>query len=295
MAELKGIKLQERLTGFENWKKSIAERIASVQNIIPGLDFSPSSLTLIEEYLLERYISSDEVKALGDAVLIDSLCTYIGEVYIRNFKIKLEWAVLLAQVNGDFFSFLYYIKGENNFIGYNPFSRIPFALTRRTGDKLLVHFHHNLNLHENTIEEIDNQKYEPSESNISYNHYLMFKNDQVKLGMVGDVIKTYCIKRDKVFDLQEKNRNQLLLILDQSYQFYFYLDDRAEVPTENKEIILNCDFNISESSSYSSRIEFFGQEDPDGKYLNEFLFLLEQLDALPVLIYDINQGCFWDD
>jgi len=53
--------------------------------------------------------------------------------------------------------------------------------------------------------------------------------------------------------------------------------------------------SISESSSYSSRIEFFGEEDPDGKYLNESLFLLEQLDTLPVLIYDINQGCFWDD
>jgi len=242
MTELKGKIREDRIAWFENWKSSIDMRIRILNDKVQGLDYSIDSLNKLEYFILKTFQNPNESLSLENLELKDSLGTYIGECFIRNTPIDIKWTVSLDPRNEykELFNFICYVKGTDGYTGFNPYlNLVPNLIKEGTGDKLITSF----NLKLNSIANKQNKSNEDSEeselSNISYNHFLMFKNDQVKLGMVGDVIKAYCIKKDKVFDLQEKNRNQLLLIFDQSYQFYFYFDNRAEVLTENKEIILN--------------------------------------------------------
>ena len=56
MAQLKGKKLEERLQNFLIWQETIQERL-KVLTINSNLDFSPDSLNLIEQKILENYMA----------------------------------------------------------------------------------------------------------------------------------------------------------------------------------------------------------------------------------------------
>ena len=282
MAQLKGKKLEERLQNFLIWQETIQERL-KVLTINSNLDFSPDSLNLIEQKILENYMDPMEALSFDKEVISDMIGTYIGEVFIKNLPIKVEWKVA-TETSSEYsnaYNFIYYLGSNGGFTGFNPFLNIVlFVINKRSGSAL-IEFYYKIR---NSV--VSKLIIEPQENKISvpingfaYQTYLLFKNDAVTLNDIEQSLIDYSNKKNASF--QYYGDNHLVLSLDKGYNFHFDLDKRPEVIEESRE--LSQSLNTPDLALCNSRIEFWGDEDPDVCFMNESLFILERLNPLPVI------------
>ena len=145
---------------------------------------------------------------------------------------------------------------------------------------------------------ISNSNIEPQGDIISvpingfaYQAYLLFKNDALSLNDIERTMTEYASKKNASF--QYYGDNHLVLSLNKGYNFHFDLDKRPEVIEESKE--LSQSLNIPDVALCNTRIEFWGDEDPEVDFMNESLFILEKLSQLPVIIYDFNAGILFNN
>jgi hypothetical protein len=84
----------------------------------------------------------------------------------------------------------------------------------------------------------------------------------------------------------------------EDYYFYFVWADDTIVAEEMPEITQHLFKNRPEKdliASYKFRIEFWGEDDDNMDYFNEFLFLMETIQASEeVVIVDYQTGHFFD-
>jgi len=298
MAELKGNRLKLRLSNYDKWSNSVEERLNIVLSKYSFLDFTPSSLETLEKLLLEEFKDPMVAYQLDNADFFDSVSTYIGEVYIRNLPLQLKWDVSLeSPKNKDSFAFLYFINGDSDFTGFNPFSRIPFALNIRSGDKLLSHYTNLEKVKLNVNTTSNSQSFVPPNNGFSYHNYLMFKNSLLTLEYVKLNLNKYYSIRSNRYSIVIYNNSRLILHLDNKYNFHFDLDVRDNVIEESREIAANYkgEKKITGLEYCNSRIEFWGDEDPNGEYINEYMFILEEFIQDSIYIFDIRNGIFFDE
>ena len=71
---------------FQSWlfeMDDALERFLSLlpSHLRPALDFSPGSLDVLEQWILERYAGVSEILEPGEALILDGLARYVGETF----------------------------------------------------------------------------------------------------------------------------------------------------------------------------------------------------------------------
>lgn len=111
----------ERISWLQKWVGKIPEKLESWIETLDTrlqekLDYSPKSLLPLEIYLINQYgnrtnLASPEYENFQEIIKI-----YIGEVYIRNYSISLEWGVRtdekIQTSNKDNSAFIYTYDDE---------------------------------------------------------------------------------------------------------------------------------------------------------------------------------------
>jgi hypothetical protein len=81
---------ERRKENFESWITFIPDKVIALKKVLPleiskNLDYSPSSLDLIEKYLLENYTREDFSKN-ENKDLLDQLASYLGTTCRRSWQ-----------------------------------------------------------------------------------------------------------------------------------------------------------------------------------------------------------------
>jgi len=126
----------EKIEDFEYWLADMDDALdrffASISHeSIEKLDFSPSSLNIIEAWILARYASTQEMLRASESRTVDGLARYIGETFRR--AIGGHWNMRIDDPN-----YAYY--GKPQLTGFNdkptpvcPLSLATASADRRTG------------------------------------------------------------------------------------------------------------------------------------------------------------------
>lgn len=134
---------------------------------------------------------------------------------------------------------------------------------------------------------------------MSYMHFIFWKEktgDPVR--QIGEILKSMYGRNSKLeadVILSEDRVN--LKIKD--YMFTYSLIAEDWVQEESRDIAdtfgrKRNDYMIIKESR--SRVEFYGDDDPDMDYFNDYLLMLERIQAeLPVIIFDTENGKFFDE
>ena len=118
---------------FEIWLGRMNEEVASLIELVPGLDGSPASLDRLESWLLSRYASISDARPDSEAVTIGRAARYVGEVFRKHTGSK--WAIEDRDPK-------YMFRGLPVLVGGTlptpdcPRSMVTASLDRRTGHYL---------------------------------------------------------------------------------------------------------------------------------------------------------------
>jgi hypothetical protein len=98
------------------------------------LDYSPESLEVIEQWLLERYPSLDAARTSGDSKVFDGVARYVGETFRRN--VGGRWSITFDDPKDVNYGLpaLTGFKGENSAL--TPLTLATASTDRRTGKYL---------------------------------------------------------------------------------------------------------------------------------------------------------------
>jgi hypothetical protein len=104
------------------------------EDIRPKLDFSPQSLDVIEQWLLDRYPSLDVARTSGDSKVFDGVARYLGETFRRN--VGGHWSISFDDPRNVAYGLpvLTGFKGENSAL--TPLTMATASTDRRTGKYL---------------------------------------------------------------------------------------------------------------------------------------------------------------
>jgi len=298
MAELKGKEREERLAWFEVWKFRKEQYLKVILKKIPQLDYSPNSLNDIEHFLLEKFEGSYDVFLLEHESLVNAICLYIGEVFKKNINPNIKWKVKLDNTNEsvDQYKFICFLGNYEAFSGIDIFYYLPYVIKQRTGDTLLSRFQDSLRGYHRKTELLKKQKatsIPPSKGN-QYQHFLFFKKGQLVLEDIEKILKEYFKKREQSVTIKKYNETRLVITFPDNYNFHFSLDNRDFVQVELKEIAADKGITEPDILACDARVEFWGDEDLSVDYFNESLFVLGELESLPIFMFDLTQGIFWE-
>ena len=294
----------ERQQWFENWLSTIDKRISSWKDTLEDdlkkeLDKSPESLKNLEKYLLVTFQKPSQTRDQVNADLVDAISTYLGQVFIESMPDNHIWEVELVKTGDPSEYYFYpYLKRENPFIGFNPYyDLIPFAVNKKEGSTIIDFYNKQLDFYEKEKEDFKPTKVPPGRGGFSYQYFILVKNESFDLKEVEQAIKTYYVKK-AANNVHFHNEQHLLVNTGDNYYFHFQLDTSEGVLQESKEIAENYTGSKDKTviASCKSRVEFWGDEDTNGDYINDHMYLLEQLmqnDKL--LIFDFRNGVFFDE
>ena len=118
---------------FESWLECLDDHINEFYNIEPilegNLDFSPSSLSIIESRLLERFDSIQDTLKSDNKQFLNTCMVYVGETFRTN--VGGTWRIELEDVNDA-----YYLLPVLNIpeVGIEcPVTLVTAAIDRRNG------------------------------------------------------------------------------------------------------------------------------------------------------------------
>ena len=125
---------------FEHWLAHMDDAIDHFLASAPAavrtrLDSSKESLVALEEWLLERYASTDEMLVSSESFVIDGAARYVGEIFRK--ALGGRWELPLGDPS-------YVFHGRPQLVGFpaattpvSPHSLVTAAADRRTGRFLL--------------------------------------------------------------------------------------------------------------------------------------------------------------
>ncbi len=299
----------DHLEQFAHWKSTIVNRIQQWKSTFPAsiaekLDMSAESLVILEQYLVDTFPDHVIFFNPSNNKTIDVVCTYIGEVYRLNLPGKQEWKIeddKIIEQETAVYTFEYCVGLEGCSWGENPTQLIPFVLHVKLGNKLFEHFINSLTKKFNEAIVAKEKQIEiPGRGGYSYQHFLLLKNDSYRLKELEKSVSNFYAKRPDGPKVYLANEARLVIEFTKEFCFHFWLDDRSYVvPAESKEIAeqyVSNKKNRDVIAAAKTRIEFWGDGDPNGDYFNEHLFLLSELVKLPdFYIFNFKQGVFYDE
>lgn len=295
---------------IENLESTIEERtklwISQFDKITQEkLNFSPESLIVAEQKLLEKYEIPYPLFINENFFFLDGLNTYVGEVFIRNDKVRnLEWK---HSKNIE----EYYLGGLVCDLFYNstvtPYENFMLAISEKSGKEIFDYYKVNTGYF---IENGDKERkgkndvirYLNESNDVSYQHFILRKDDKFNFGKLNKTLENIFSTKKVKHSISQPNDYILELKLNDKYLFHFHLSGEAHVIKESKELAEGYEIKSwskktkEEIAQCASRIEFYGDEDTDGQYINEYMFIFDELVKHPsLLIYDTNQGVFYDE
>jgi hypothetical protein len=98
------------------------------------LDFSPSSLDVIEEWLLNRYSSTEAMLEFGQSEIVDAIVRYVGKIYRK--AIDGVWDIILDESENAYYRFPIIRDKERNQVQGCPLTLTTASADRRTGNYL---------------------------------------------------------------------------------------------------------------------------------------------------------------
>jgi len=118
---------------FESWLVDMDDALERFFDALPGevserLDYSPTSLDVLEKWILDRYESTDQMLPSSEATTVDGLARYIGETFRK--AIGGRWGIRLDDPK-------YVFYGLPEIIGYadKPTSLCPISLATASADR----------------------------------------------------------------------------------------------------------------------------------------------------------------
>lgn len=304
MIILKGKEKKKRLEWFHNWERTIDSRINNwIKNIdislADKLDYSKESLVFLEEYLLKTFNSPNEVWDHKNADIIDAAATYIGEVFKRDLPISFKWDVEYVAIKDltKEYIFFPFLTGGKYGTGFNPSYRIPYIINKRTEKDLLNYFNHKVKRQKEVLKSFD-ERVIVKDRGYQYQHFLFDINTQTDLNQIKIILANYYKNKEDNAKIYFENKHKLRVELGEDYFFYFEKNEGEGILEESKEIAQNYAGKKNKNliANCSSRIEFWGDKDDNVDYINEYMFILDQLQKIPnFFIFDLKQGVFYDE
>lgn len=236
------------------------------------LDFSPESLVTVENQILDRIPSKSEFLDSKNKDFILGLLFYVGEVFKRNDRIRnLSW---ISRNEKMPILFCRYYK--NSWV--DIFQKFPSVIHRRTGRVFIDYFNKNISYFEENKErfKIDSVPI-PGTKGKSYCQMLQNEDYSLQIDSIYQLLNEELYTSINTKSLYFHNESHLLIDMNSNYFFHF-------ASTTNKK------FATTHSFKCESMIEFWGDEDPNGDYMNEYLFILQLISNLPVHVYDAKDG-----
>lgn len=126
---------QELEDDYHWWITCIPDKIDRLEELLPKelysiMDYSISSLDILEKFLLERFTIQDMI---NESELRDCLATYLGVVYEKNIS-QARWYVELENEKDAFYGVP--ILRVPNKLTFEPHSYITTLLDRKKGNLL---------------------------------------------------------------------------------------------------------------------------------------------------------------
>lgn len=300
------IKIAERRTFFEQWIKNSEERLNRwfaklPEQLVEQLNFRSDSLDKVEIYMLDRFDHYMAAFSKDNSEEIDAMVTYIGEVFIRNLP-NAYWYIHSDDFKEEIRNELHAAVMIEGFTMYKIFSEIPPILNLRTGKELSKL----LQLIQRRILEIQNEKNNQVLSNekisieergFAYQYMFLLTDPKYTLQQLQTWLEAYYQKMiaAQKASLELPLPSHLLLHLG-NYRFHFIHKDEDWVKEESAEMADNyrgSAVSKEQIRQCASRIEFYGDEDPQMDYFNEQFSLLQQLKDEPgLLIFDYLNNQF---
>lgn len=307
--ELNESELKQRIVWFNEWIKTIDERINNWKETLPlqlsaKLDKSPESLILLGEYLVETFHDANSANDPELEFTMDAIATYIGEVYRLNLPGKQLWKPSPEVMDSAHPKFYFYCEVGLDFNrgGKNPFSKVRFVIYNKSPLELFEYFQMLVKSTEEAIrneEKRRNQIPIPGRGGYSYQYFILLSNESYGLTDLEKRLKSFYSAKSKSPEVYLANEARLVVEMSKEFCFHFWYDDRSSVLDESKEIAESYTGNkkaIELISSCKYRIEFWGDSDPGGEYFNEHLFILDEIVKIEgVFVFNIRQGVFYDE
>lgn len=302
----------EREREFSEWSSSIEERINAWKEKLPSeirsvLDKSIDSLIVLEIYLNATYPNSSFFYDLANANIFDAVSTYIGEVYRLHLpgSENLEWkkgTEIIEWTGEPRYRFYFQVGFREDKEGVNPSVRLPYILHTKPGKELFTTLTGLISYFQKQIEEKSKQKDQfliPGRGGYCYQHFLLLKSDSYGLKDLEKSVSNFYAKRPSGPKVYLANEARLVVEFTKEFCFHFWYDDRPNVvAAESKEIAegYNGKKDKAVIAACKSRIEFWGDSDPNGEYFNEHLFILSEIVDIPdILVFNFKQGVFYDE
>lgn len=250
------------------------------------LDYSLRSLYDLEEFMLknQRAFSLEDD---GSIFYQDGIVAYIGKTILKNIR-GTKWYISLK--DGD----LYYgqpsIKAKYTTI---PIYVMLIRIVHNKTGTVLKDWIEGIISHEKSIDsalalqkERENDFVPPQHNGYSY-QYFLFKEDIVSVfDELEEHLKKYLRQNKNI--LITGYQKHIVLTLSNHYHFHLELINEDYVKVEYKEM---CeDKGIMPAKNINARIELWGDEDPDYKYVNKASLLIEILKKIDFIFYDISTG-----
>ena len=302
--------IKKRMVWFEDWKDKLPRKLEKKISELPAgiskqMDFSIDSLPFFEEYLL----SLDELREQYASMyskneeIIDFSCSYLGEVVRRKFPNVLNWVVgeRGKRFEGEeYFTFFPALRTEIRPTGIDPYYDISSALGKRSGNTFMEAYNRTCRIIDdwkNQGQIIDQEKKTPGDGQY-YHHYWLLVNDNFfDFSKLKETVKTHFKKRKQDCEVYYFNPSWLVVKL-KNYNFHFNYDTSNDVQVEMKELAEDYTGRGNKTliSDSIARIEFWGDRDDNQDYMNEALFLLQNLNEQQGLhFYDFKSGHLWAD
>jgi hypothetical protein len=295
--------MENRQSIFDNWFDSIQERLANWGATIPdslknNLDYSPVSLNTIEQYLLAKFDNPMAAYDANNEIELDAISTYIGEVFIKNFQ-GAKWDVWIDKSLRSTDATPPVVKVPI-VSSYHIRGKIPSVLNFRTGKEFIDLYE----LIEKRIQSTEVESQTMINNNIQienrgydYQYMFLLTDPKYTLQQLQTWLEAYYQKKiaEQKANLELPLPGHLLLHLG-TYRFHFIHKDEDWVKEESAEMADNYRGNAVSKDQIrqcASRIEFYGDEDPQMDYFNEQFSLLQRLKDEPgLLIFDYLNNQF---
>lgn len=301
MPKISKSELSQRKEWFSNWQPNLETKVSkwilSLSNEDQKkLNFSIESLNYIEKLMLRHFPKNESAFSnLDNSSIIDIYGSYIGETLKRNHCIELFWDCDYFNAGYEtWVNFHPYLT--SNYANCNQIINMQYVLHQRTGDKLIKQYlkKEEIFLKAKNEDDLKQNNSTSIDKGYSYQHFILCLGNNYTIAQLKNEIENYnkTKNRDYAFGI---NKNIVILKLTDEYNFNFQIDNSEEVKQESKEISESYKGNIDKNfiSNCRTRIEFWGDEDNSGDYMNESLFVLEHFAKnKEMLIYDFKNGEF---
>ena len=284
---------------LEVWLQSLSKDLKTT------LDFSLDSLLVIEPYIWQRFPSVEDVECLKNGEELNCIATYIGEVYRRNSSIEARWVPPYGEckIDGEKFNFFWAVESGASNSYCNPSSKFAFIVHNKSRDRMYKIIKIQL---EDTEEYLSNAPESPSpeppgRGGFSYQYFMLVEDANFGLEHVRERMEKHIAEKKKSWKVAYHSPTHLYVQVAEDYCFNFdqYYKDLKFVSDEAKEIAESVKIYDDQTHKHTReaiasckvRIEFWGDEDDNWDYGNDYMTVLEQFMNDPGMhIYSIHEG-----